>query len=236
MQWLRNHLYLYYPVLVFALYFGVEKIAGLDVVKQYSQSDATYLFFQYKDELLAELEFVHKRNQGVDAAELPPAPEAESVAVQDLSGQALVVEADPGGDIDPGDSGFPADLDAKTLLVLGSSRLLYFDFARFDRNFPDWEMFNFSAPVTAPAYYLYILERSIERGVIPDYIILETDPFQFNSGSDAFRRSNLGFSFDAAFMAKYFAHFQRTDVSYWLARNLFAAYKFRRTRRISAIA
>ncbi|MEQ9367070.1 MAG: DUF1574 family protein, partial [Leptospirales bacterium] len=165
----------------------------------------------------------------------PPGEEREAANVQEkpdpMAGilaalQPGMVGGDPGGDIDPGEEGFPGGVRAKTMMVLGSSRLLYFDYSRFDRNFPDWEMFNFSAPVTAPAYYLYILERALDRGVRPDYLVLETDPFQFNAGSDAFRRSNLGFSFDFRFMLKYFARFKRSDVSYFLARNLFAGYRY----------
>ncbi len=238
MNWIREHLYLYYPVLVFGLYFGVEKVFALDSVKRLSQSDATYLFFQYKEELLDEMAEVYRRNAaGEAAAEQAEADNQASPGDSDeqpadaMAGilsalQPGMVGGDPGGDIDPGEEGFPEDVRAKTMMVLGSSRLLYFDYSRFDRNFPDWEMFNFSAPVTAPAYYLYILERALDRGVRPDYLVLETDPFQFNSGSDAFRRSNLGFSFDFRFMLKYFANFKREDVSYFLARNLFAGYRY----------
>lgn len=238
MNWIREHLYLYYPVLVFGLYFGVEKVFALDSVKRLSQSDATYLFFQYKEELLDEMAEVYRRNAAGEAAaeqaeadnQASPGGSHEQPA-DAMSGilsalQPGMVGGDPGGDIDPGEEGFPEDVRAKTMMVLGSSRLLYFDYSRFDRNFPDWEMFNFSAPVTAPAYYLYILERALDRGVRPDYLVLETDPFQFNSGSDAFRRSNLGFSFDFRFMLKYFANFKREDVSYFLARNLFAGYRY----------
>jgi hypothetical protein len=220
MKWLREHLYLYYPLAVFLVYFSVEKIAALDAVKILSQGDATYLFFQYKQELINELQRVYDRNQRPGDLRAANAPAVDSPVA---GGTPL---ADPGGDIDPGEPGFPEGVRAKTLLVLGSSRLLYFDYARFDRNFPDWEMFNFSAPVTAPAYYLYILERVLERGVRPDYIVLEADPFQFNDGSDAFRRSNLGFSFDTAFILKYFLRFKRDEVSYFFARNLFASYRY----------
>ena len=218
MAWIREHLYLYYPMLVFLLYFAVEKLAGIDELKVYTQGDATYLFFDYKDDLLDELEFIDRRNKGAVAAVTSGEEPAVPVLKQGVP--------DPGGDIDPGEAGFPEGVEPKTMLVLGSSRLLYFDYVRFDRNFPEWEMFNFSAPVTAPAYYLYILERALERGVKPEYIVLETDPFQYNSGSDAFRKSNLGFSFDFRFMFKYFTHFQRDDVSYFLARNLFQSYRY----------
>ena len=232
MQWIRANLYLYFPVLVFGAYFAVEKVFALDAVKVLSQSDATYLFFQYKADLLDELESVYNRNESGGVSDSGGASKPGASASGEEAGSMVsalqpgMVDGDPGGDIDPGEPGFPANVPAKTMIVLGSSRLLYFDYARFDRNFPEWEMFNFSAPVTAPAYYLYILERALDRGVRPDYVVLETDPFQFNDGSDAFRRSNLGFSFDARFMLKYFTHFKRDDISYFMARNLFAGYRY----------
>ena len=179
--------YIYYPVLLFSIYFAIDKVCLLDQVKMLSQPDATYLFFDYKAELLDEL-------VKVDA----------EIRAESAEGSGL----------------------RKTMLVLGSSRLLYIDYARFSRNFPDWEMFNFSAPVTAPAYYLYILERTLERGVHPDYMLIEVDPFQFNEGSDAFVRSNLAYSFDMGFLLEHWSLFKQDEISYFLGRQLFAAYRY----------
>ncbi len=195
----------YIPVLILAAYFAVDKLCSTDIYKRYSQGDGTYLFYDYKPKLLAEM------------AEIASAGAAAASA----SGAR-----DPSGDLDPGEPGFPTEVKPKIFQVLGTSRMLYFDYERFDRNYPEWEMFNFSAPVTAPAYYLYILERTLERGVRPDYILIETDPFQFNESSDAFARSNLAYTFDLRFMLRYFGRFTRDQFSYWLARNLFAGFKY----------
>ncbi|MBE7440824.1 MAG: DUF1574 family protein, partial [Spirochaetales bacterium] len=114
----------------------------------------------------------------------------------------------------------------KIAVILGSSRLLYFDHQAFSRDYPEWELFNFSAPVTAPAYYAYILERIQERGIQVDLVLMEADAFQYNDASSAFERSNLAYTFDLRFVLQYFPYFRRDEVSGYLARWLFAAYKY----------
>lgn len=121
---------------------------------------------------------------------------------------------------------FVSGMRKRTVVILGSSRLLYFDTARFHRNHPDWELFNFSAPVTAPAYYAFILERILDRGVTPDYLIIEADPLQYNDGGDHFVRSNLAYSFDLAFVLRHQALFKNSEISFFLARWMFAGYKY----------
>ena len=177
--------YIYYPVLIFLIYFGLDKTCALPAVKILTQSDAPYLYFEYKTELLDELEGVWKANQAK-----PPAERK------------------------------------KIFVILGSSRLMYFSYPQFQRGYPDWEMFNFSAPVTAPAYYNYILERILDRGIKPDYVLLEADPFQFNEGSNAFVRSNLAYSFDFRFVFSHLSLFKTDEISTFLAKNLFSGFKY----------
>lgn len=188
--------YVYWPLLAFVLLFCVDKIFLWPRLKFLSQPDATFLFYDYKSELLDRLEEVYRAQDGRTrlAAHEGPLPVSQ--------------------------------VRKQTFLVLGSSRLLYFDYDAYARAYPDWELFNFSAPVTAPAYYLFILERVLERGIKPDYVMVETDSFQFNAGSDAFERSNLAYSFDFRFVLKYFALLERSEVSYIIARNLFAGFKY----------
>lgn len=160
-------------------------------LRRMTQSDPSYLYFEYKSELLDEMESVYNEIRN------------------ERSGNAG-----------------KAGLSRKILVILGSSRLLYFDYESFERTYPDWELFNFSGPVTTPAYYSYMLERIFERGIVPDYVVMEADPFQFNEGSDAFRKSNLGYSFDLAYIFSHFNLFTRDEVSYYLARTLFLTYKY----------
>ena len=180
-------LYLFYPVLVFLIFFAAEKISLLPSVKKITQADATFLYFDYKDDLMNEMKRV-----------------ADDIKI---SSDEIVKTK-------------------KTVAVLGSSRLLYFDYPRFVRNFPDRELFNFSAPVTAPAYYYYILKSLEERAVFPDYILIETDPFQYNDESGAFVHSNLAFSFDLSFIVRHQNLFTNDEISYFLGRWLFATYRY----------
>lgn len=176
------------PLVIFLAYFAADKACLHPRLKMLTQADATYLYFDYKKELLDEIERVHKRN--------------------------LLPE------------NYVSGVRKKTMVILGSSRLLYFDTARFHRNYPDWELFNFSAPVTAPAYYAYILERILERGVKPDFVVIEADPLQYNDGADHFVRSNLAYSFDLPFVLRHSRLFKNSEISYFLARFLFAGYKY----------
>jgi hypothetical protein len=45
------------------------------------------------------------------------------------------------------------------MVILGSSRLLYFDAEQLREYYPDWKIYNFSSAVTTPAYYAYNLEK-----------------------------------------------------------------------------
>lgn len=171
--------YIYYPVFVFLIFFAVDKVMLIPEMKRLSQEDATYLYFDYKQELMDDM-----------GAFIKNAP------------------------------------DKKIIAVLGSSRLLYFDYPRFSRNFPDWEIYNFSAPVTAPAYYYYILESLIARGIKPAYILMEADPFQYNENSNAFLKSNLSYSFSMPFILRNADLFTNQEISYYLGRWLFASYRY----------
>ena len=183
----RTNRYIYFPVLVALIYFGLEKACMHPSMKKLTQPDAVSLYFDYKSELLDEMDGVYRK-------------------IHANSGQGKARK--------------------KIFMVLGSSRLMFFSYPQFVRNFPDWEIFNFSAPVTAPAYYAYILERTLERGIKPDYILIEADPYQFNVGSNVFVRSNLAHSFDFRFILNHISLFSADEISYYLARNLFAGFKY----------
>ena len=181
----QNQKFIYYPLLVFLLYFGAEKACLNTRLQKLTQPGPEYMFYEYKTELLDQMERVYKENQALS-------PEKRK----------------------------------KIFMVLGSSRLMFFSYERFARNFPDWEIFNFSAPVTAPAFYAYHLERTLERGVRPDYILMEADPYQYNEASGMFQRLNVANSFDARFIFSNFSKFKREEVSYFLARALFAGFRY----------
>ncbi len=113
----------------------------------------------------------------------------------------------------------------KLLIVLGSSRLLYFDAKDLSDFYPNWDIYNFSSAVTTPAYYLYYLEKILDGKKKPDLILLETDPNQFNENSKVFRGSNLTYSFDLPFVLKYATTFGKDNVSFYLGKTLFGVSK-----------
>ncbi len=113
----------------------------------------------------------------------------------------------------------------KLMIVLGSSRLLYFDAKDLADFYPDWDIYNFSSAVTTPAYYLYYLEKILDSGVRPDLVLLETDPNQFNESSKVFRGSNLTYSFDLPFVLKYATAFGKDNISFYLGKTLFGVSK-----------
>jgi hypothetical protein len=57
-------------------------------------------------------------------------------------------------------------------------------------------------------------------------VLIEAVAFQFNDASSAFQRSNLAYTFDMRFILENFSLFSRDEVSSFLARWLFAGYKY----------
>ncbi|MCZ8154525.1 MAG: DUF1574 domain-containing protein [Leptospira sp.] len=109
----------------------------------------------------------------------------------------------------------------KLMLILGSSRLLYFDAADLSAFYPDWEIYNLSSAVTTPAYYDFNLTKILDAGIKPDLVIMETDPNQFNQNS-VFKISNLTFSFDLPYVVSNLDLFGKDHFSFFLGRRLFA--------------
>ncbi|AJR16242.1 DUF1574 domain-containing protein [Leptospira interrogans] len=110
----------------------------------------------------------------------------------------------------------------KLMILMGSSRMLYFQNSDLLAFYPDWDIYNLSSAVTTPAYYLYFLEKLIKNGgVHPDLIVIETDPFQFNKNSTTFKKANLANSFDPIFILKYAWTFGKENVNYYFANFLF---------------
>lgn len=115
--------------------------------------------------------------------------------------------------------------DKKLMVVLGSSRLLYFDARELEEYYPDWDIYNLSSAVTTPAYYYYYLEKLLDNGVKPEFILLEADPYQFNDNTPVFRKSNLTYSFDPIFILRHAFLFGKTYLSFYFGKFLFASGK-----------
>jgi hypothetical protein len=115
--------------------------------------------------------------------------------------------------------------EKKFLIILGSSRLLYFDAQELADYYPNWEIYNLSSAVTTPAYYYYYLEKIYENGIKPSLIIMESDPNQFNKNSPVFKGSNLTYSFSPSFVLRNFYIFGKDNLSFYFAKYLFAISK-----------
>ncbi|MDX1961173.1 MAG: DUF1574 domain-containing protein [Leptospiraceae bacterium] len=113
----------------------------------------------------------------------------------------------------------------KFMLILGSSRLLYFDAKELKEYYPEWVIYNLSSAVTTPAYYDYFLRRVLSTGRIPDLVLLETDPNQFNENSPVFKSSNLTYSFNLSYVLENAVLFGKDNVSFFLGKQLFASSK-----------
>ncbi|MCB1179762.1 MAG: DUF1574 domain-containing protein [Leptospiraceae bacterium] len=113
----------------------------------------------------------------------------------------------------------------KLMVILGSSRLLYFDAKELEELYPNWKIYNLSSAVTTPAYYFYFLERLLEKNIKPDFILLETDANQFNKNSPVFKGSNLTYSFSPSFVLKNFMTFGKDHLSFYFGKYLFAVGK-----------
>ncbi|MBM9502290.1 DUF1574 domain-containing protein [Leptospira sp. 201903071] len=109
----------------------------------------------------------------------------------------------------------------KLMILMGSSRMLYFQNSDLEAFYPDWDIYNLSSAVTTPAYYLYFLEGLAKGGVHPDLVVIETDPFQFNKNSTTFKKSNLANSFDPIFILKYSWTLGKENVNYFFGNYLF---------------
>jgi hypothetical protein len=115
--------------------------------------------------------------------------------------------------------------EKKFMIILGSSRLLYFDMQEMKDFYPDWIIYNLSSAVTTPAYYYYYLEKLLDHGIFPDYVLLESDPNQFNENSPVFKGSNLTYSFDLPFVVRNLDLFGKDNFSFYLGKSLFAVGK-----------
>lgn len=115
--------------------------------------------------------------------------------------------------------------DKKLMIILGSSRLLYFDSKDLEQFYPNWDIYNFSSAVTTPAYYYYYLEKILDAGIKPDFVLLESDPNQFNSNTPVFKNSNLTYSFNLPFILRHANLFGKEYVSFYLGKFLFASSK-----------
>ena len=82
-------------------------------------------------------------------------------------------------------------------LILGTSRAAEFNSAEIARYVPNSYTYNFSAPLAASSYHFYWLEKILEAGIKPRFVILEADPMVFHPISIGY---SLAYSYDRDFV------------------------------------
>ncbi|MBE7440671.1 MAG: DUF1574 family protein [Spirochaetales bacterium] len=85
-------------------------------------------------------------------------------------------------------------------LILGSSRAGEFSSDWIARHSPVKRTYNFSAPLTCPAYHYYWLDRILKGGHRPAFVILEADLLLFSEGAMDYA---LNYSFDPLFVLRH---------------------------------
>lgn len=97
-----------------------------------------------------------------------------------------------------------AERDRRLVAVLGDSRsfALGQDMIKEERH-RDIDLFNFSGPQAIPVYHLYIAEKLLQGGCLPDAILLGVAPDTMNQNSPVFVSPNLNFGVDARFIERY---------------------------------
>lgn len=84
-------------------------------------------------------------------------------------------------------------------LIFGSSRSAEFSNEDLQSLIPNSQTYNFSAPFSCPVFHYYWLERTLNAGIQPDFIILEIDPILLADNSLEY---TLQYALDVEFVAQ----------------------------------
>lgn len=113
--------------------------------------------------------------------------------------------------------------DKKLILAFGDSRAYAFsDLSLNDKLKEQWELYNFSAPQAAPVYSLFMLEKMIQNGVVPNAIFLVISPEGFDDKKGLIHSPFMKFGADINFIQKYWSDFPAKDRREFMMDNLFA--------------
>ena len=85
-------------------------------------------------------------------------------------------------------------------IILGSSRSAEFSNEVIAKYIPGTESYNFSTPMGSPLFHYYYLDRILESGIRPAYVMLELDPLLL---SDKSMHYTLAYSLDAGFVLQH---------------------------------
>ena len=153
MEW-KKRPYLFWPLLLLALAFALDKIILLEPVRErvIPWDKIEPLIYESRIDLLEELK-----------ADLPEMQEKG---------------------LRPG-------------LILGSSRSAEFSNEVIQKYVPGTENYNFSTPMGSPLFHYYFLDKILDEGIRPAYVLLELDPLLL---SDKSMHYTLAYSLDSGFV------------------------------------
>ncbi len=111
----------------------------------------------------------------------------------------------------------------KTLFLLGTSHFGELSNDIMNKERPDLLNFNYSSPSASFSYYAFILNKAIDLGIKPAYIVLEIYPY---SATDTANYYALRYSYDLGFFIKYYRNFDFYDLDTFLRSRLFRTQVF----------
>lgn len=99
-------------------------------------------------------------------------------------------------------------------LILGTSRAGEFEQEDVAKLIPRSYTYNFSAPFSSPVFYAYWIERILEAGIEPAFVIFESDPVVLTDQAMEF---SMQYSLDGRFVWDHTEMFRRIPPDPWEA-------------------
>ena len=99
--------------------------------------------------------------------------------------------------------------------IFGTSRSAEFNTDGIDQILHDSRTYNFGAPFACPSFFYYWYSQMKADGILPDYVILETDPLLFNERAIDY---SLSYSYDSSFVIKHLELGRARGGDPWSAR------------------
>lgn len=111
------------------------------------------------------------------------------------------------------------------LVMFGNSRTMAFDNNYIESHYPGVILFNFSVPGGTSDFYLYYMEKFQKRNIHPDFIFFTLAPQGFNTTPGIAMDEVLIFGLPAGFFFRHLNRYSSSEVTNYIAKNLFWSYK-----------
>jgi len=111
----------------------------------------------------------------------------------------------------------------KSLFLLGTSHFGELSNDIMNKIRPDLLSYNYSSPSAPFSYYAFILNKAIDLGLKPSYIVLEVYPY---SATDTANHYALRYSYDLKFFIRYYKNLDFYDFDTFLRSRIFRTQIF----------